>query len=179
MRHCSLLTSRWFSLPLAAIATALVAACSTDTGPPPPCPQVLTVGEAGRLTKFAGDSEDLSQALFEAKVDAIQSQCFYAENRIRTEMRVQFIAQRGPKDREGVAPFNYFVAITGPGGERIAREIFDTEIQFTGDKVQSLVVEEIEPTIFLKAGENGDYYRIYVGFMLTEKELAYNQRNPR
>jgi hypothetical protein len=163
-------------LALLAISTA----CSmTPDGPPLPCPQVLTVGEAGRMTKFAGESEDLSESVFEAKVDAIQSQCFYAENRIRTEMRVQFLATRGPMDRDGLAPFNYFVAITGPGGTRIAREIFDAQIEFSGDKVQSFVVEELEPTIYLKSGENGDFYRIYVGFMLSEKELAYNHRNPR
>ena len=170
---------RLLSLIAPVLLIALGSCSMGDSGPPPPCPQVLTVGEAGRLTKFAGDSEDLSESVFEAKVDAIQSQCFYVENRIRTEMRVQFLAQRGPMDREGRAPFNYFVAITGPGGERVAREVFDTQIEFSGDKVQSFVVEELEPTIFLKPGENGDYYRIYVGFMLSAKELAYNQRNPR
>ena len=44
---------------------------------------------------------------------------------------------------------------------------------------QGIVVEELQPTIPLKVGENGDYYRIYVGFMLTEQELAYNRKNPR
>jgi hypothetical protein len=41
------------------------------------------------------------------------------------------------------------------------------------------VVEEVQPTIPLKEGENGDWYRIYVGFMLSEQELAYNRKNPR
>ncbi len=131
------------------------------------------------MTKFVGESEDLSESEFEAKVDAVQSLCFYAENRIRTEMRVQFLAARGPRENDGLAPFDYFIAITGPGGERVAREVFDSRIEFTGDKVQSLVVEELEPTIYLQPGENGDFYRIYVGFMLSPKELAYNKRNPR
>jgi hypothetical protein len=171
--------SRMLALIGPLLMMSLASCAMTESGPPPPCPQVLAVGEAGRLTRFAGESEDLSESVFEAKVDAIQSRCYYADDRIRTEMRVQFLAQRGPMDREGRAPFNYFVAITGPGGQRVAREIFDTEIEFSGDNVQGLVVEELEPTIFLKDGENGDYYRIYVGFMLSAKELAYNQRNPR
>ncbi len=158
----------------------LVSACSsTEDGPPPPCPQVLPIGQAAKMIKFVGDSEDLSNAQFEAKIDGLQSQCFYAENRIRTEMRVQFSATRGPKDSEAKADFSYFIAITGPNGTRVAREVFPTEIEFSGDQVQSKIVEELEPTVYLKPGENGDYYRIYVGFMLTEKELAYNQRNPR
>ena len=57
--------------------------------------------------------------------------------------------------------------------------MFDTEIVFENNATQAIIVEEIQPRIPLKQGENGDYYRIYVGFMLSEQELAYNRRNPR
>ena len=41
------------------------------------------------------------------------------------------------------------------------------------------VVPAITMKFPLQQGENGDYFRIYVGFILSEKELAYNRRNPR
>jgi hypothetical protein len=94
-------------------------------------------------------------------------------------MQVKFLAQRGPKDREAVAKFNYFVAVTGPGGQPLTREVFDTQVDFKDNATQGIVIEELQPRIPLKQGENGDYYRIYVGFMLDEKELAYNRKNPR
>ena len=151
-----------------------------------PCPVVAPVRELSYLTKFAGDSQDLSDTLYEAKVDAVlpASNCVYQEdsegNRaIIYDIRVQFLAQRGPKDREALAKFDYFMAITGPGGERKVREIFPTEIVFENNATQAIVIEELQPRIPLKEGENGDYYRIYVGFLLSERELAYNRRNPR
>jgi hypothetical protein len=151
-----------------------------------PCPVVAPVREVAYMTKFEGDSQDLSDTLYEARLDQVlpAANCVYQEDdqgkrAIVYDIRVKFLAQRGPKDREGAAKFNYFMAITGPGGERLAREVFDTEIPFENNATQGIVVEELQPRIPLKEGENGDYYRIYVGFMLTQKELDYNRKNPR
>lgn len=169
-------------------AMALVVLASCGSNEPPasyPCPSVLPVRDASYMTKFVGDSQDLSDTLFEAKIDAVlpAANCVYrlgeAGNSIAYDIRIQFQAQRGPQEREGAAKFDYFVAITGPGGKRLAREVFPTEIVFENNATQAIVVEEIQPTIPLKQGENGDFYRIYVGFILTERELEYNRKNPR
>jgi hypothetical protein len=151
-----------------------------------PCPVVAPVRELAYLTKFSGQSQDLSDTLYEAKVDAVMpaANCVYQEDdsgkrAIVYDVRVQFLAQRGPKDREGVARFNYFMAITGPNGQPLVREVFDSEIPFENNATQAITVEELQPRIPLKQGENGDYYRIYVGFVLSEQELAYNRKNPR
>jgi hypothetical protein len=57
--------------------------------------------------------------------------------------------------------------------------VFDSEIAFENNATQAITIEEIQPRIPLKQGENGDYYRIYIGFMLSEREFAYNRKNPR
>ena len=171
------------SLGLALLATA--SCSSTEDLASYPCPMVLPVRDASYMTKFEGSSQDLSDTLFEAKIDSVlpAANCVYqlkdGGNSIVYDIRVQFLAQRGPKEREGAAKFDYFMAVTGPGGKRLAREVFPTEIPFENGATQGIVVEELQPTIPLKAGENGDYYRIYVGFMLTEQELTYNRKNPR
>ena len=95
------------------------------------------------------------------------------------DIQVKFLAQRGPKEHEGLVKFNYFVGIGGPGGQILKREVFDSEIVFKNNATQAITIEEIQPRIPLKQGENGDFYRIYVGFMLDERELAYNRKNPR
>ena len=95
------------------------------------------------------------------------------------DIQVKFLAQRGPKEHEGLVKFNYFVGIGGPGGQILKREVFDSEIEFKNNATQAITIEEIQPRIPLKQGENGDYYRIYIGFMLDERELAYNRKNPR
>jgi hypothetical protein len=150
-----------------------------------PCPFVGAVREVSYMTKFQGESQDLSDTLYEAKIDEVRPavNCVYEDDdgkrAIVYDIQVKFLAQRGPKEREGVARFNYFVGIGGPGGQIIEREVFDSEIAFEDNATQAITIEEIQPRIPLKQGENGDYYRIYVGFMLSERELAYNRKNPR
>jgi hypothetical protein len=150
-----------------------------------PCPAVLPVRDASYMTKFDGASQDLSDTLYEAKIDSVlpAANCIYQlrddGNTIVYDIRLQFLAQRGPKEREGSAKFDYFVAVTGAGGKPLAREVFPAEIPFENGATQAIIVEEIQPTIPLKAGENGDFYRIYVGFILSEQEMAYNRKNPR
>ena len=68
------------------------------------------------------------------------------------------------------------MAIGGPGGQIVKREVFDTEIPFENNATQSIIVEELQPRIPLREGENGDYYRIYVGFMLSGRSSRTTAR---
>ena len=167
-------TGLWI-LPLA----FLVGCGGNKETTPPPCPAVLKIDDASHITKFVGESEDLTEATFEAKIDGTRSKCFYTESGIRTELGVQFSASRAPKFKDEVAKFQYFIAITGPDHKPLVREVFDAEIDLSSNRVRNIVVDEIEPLIPIKGDVNGDYYRIYVGLILTEKELAFNRRHPR
>jgi hypothetical protein len=167
-------------------ALLLTASCANDEDMAAyPCPVVAPVRELAYMTKFEGDSQDLSDTLFEARIDQVLPalNCVYQDDdgkrAIVYDIQVKFLAMRGPKDREGAAKFNYFMAVTGPGGRPLARQLFDTEIPFGDNATQGITIEELQPRIPLKQGENGDFYRIYVGFQLSEKELAYNRKNPR
>ena len=169
-----------------AAALLLTASCSNKENMASyPCPFVAAVRELSYMTKFQGGGEDLSDTLYEAKIDEVRpaANCVYEEDEgkraIVYDIQVKFLAQRGPKDREATAKFNYFMAVTGAGGRPLTRQVFDTEIPFEDNATQGIVVEELQPRIPLKQGENGDFYRIYVGFVLNEKELAYNRKNPR
>ena len=169
-----------------AMALLATASCATNEDIASyPCPFVGAVRELSYTTKFEGESQDLSDTLYEAKIDQVLPavNCVYenddGKQAIVYDIQVKFLAQRGPKEREGLVKFNYFVGIGGPGGQVLTREVFDSEIVFENNATQAITIEEIQPRIPLKQGENGDYYRIYVGFMLDERELAYNRKNPR
>ena len=169
-----------------AMALLVTASCATNEDiASSPCPFVGAVRELSYTTKFEGESQDLSDTLYEAKIDQVLPavNCVYenddGKQAIVYDIQVKFLAQRGPKEREGLAKFNYFVGIGGPGGQILKREVFDSEIAFENNATQAITIEEIQPRIPLKQGENGDYYRIYLGFMLDERELAYNRKNPR
>lgn len=171
---------------LAALALLAGLSSCTDNNPTQsrPCPMVLTVPDASYLTRFNGDSEDLTDTDYEAKFDGIKSQCFYVENsdtkktNIRSELTVQISATRGPKNAGDKADIKYFVALTGQGGRQIMRKDFTITVPLTADKPTGTVADDPVVLIPVQQGENGDYYRIYVYFDVSEKELAYNRRNP-
>ncbi|MET1029248.1 MAG: hypothetical protein ABWY00_18910 [Dongiaceae bacterium] len=169
------------------LLTATLAGCSSNSkGPPKPCPMVDVPQELTYMTSFDNAGTDLSDIAYEVQIDkrAMRSFCYYSEdgdpNYIRTDLKIQFLAARGPKFTGDKAHFKYFVAVTGPGGSNLKKDIFDADVDLSGDKLRNITVDEIDPIkIFPKAKENGDFYRIYVGLDLTKDQLDYNKRNPR
>jgi hypothetical protein len=167
-------------------ALLLVAAsCAQPVSQTRPCPVVKLVPDASYLTRFAGDAEDLTDTVFEAKLAGVQPKCTYSENTetskttILSDLLVKIMASRGPKLTDDKVTFNYVVALTGQGGQKLTRQSFDVTIPLTSDKPNGTIVDNPTVTIPLKKGETGDFYQIYVFLEVTEKELAYNKRNPR
>ena len=150
-----------------------------------PCPAVKVVQDAAYLTRFAGESEDLADTSFEARIAKSNNLCYYeidtdtGKTVIRSEIRVEFAASRGPRNADSAAKFRYRVGITGPGTVLLpGQQLLDVEIPFTAAKVQSVAQDEVFVYVPLKQGETGDFYRIWISLEVTPKELAYNRRNP-
>jgi hypothetical protein len=173
-------------LPGLMLSAALgLAACGSAESPySRPCPPVQVIQDASYLTRFAGASEDLTDISFEAKLANADSVCFYVadsdtgQDTIRSEIKIQFAASRGPKNAESFAKFDYWIKVTGPGGAQMQRQQLDVEIPFTAAKVQNAAGDEVDVLIPLKQGETGEFYRIWLHLDLSEKELAFNRRNP-
>jgi hypothetical protein len=169
---------------LLAVLLLGAASCSETPKQSMPCPVVKQVPDATYLTRFAGESEDLTDTAFEARLVSAQSKCTYIEDtdtkktKIQTDIQVRVSASRGPKLTDEKVTFNYVIALTGRGGQKLTRQPFDVTVPLTADKPSAQVIDEPSVTIPLKQGENGDYYQIYVFLEVTEKELAYNRRNP-
>lgn len=163
---------------LATLALAAVLAGCTmfePAAPPPPCPRVARVDDAGRLTRFAGTGRDLTDVAFEAEISAMQGSCAFEDDEIDVELDVQFIASRGPADTNRRADFRYFVAVARTDHTVLAREEFDSYIEFPGNQVRAGIVEELVQRIPIPEGGSGAPYVIYVGFVLTPEELAFNR----
>jgi hypothetical protein len=165
-------------------ALLIAASCAETPKQSMPCPVVKLVPDASYLTRFAGDSEDLTDTAFEARISGVQPMCKYIEDgdtqktKIENDLLVKIMASRGPKVTGDAVTFNYVVALTGQGGKRLRRQTFDVAFPLTTDKPTGSIVDNPMVTIPLKKGERGDSYEIYVFLEVTEKELAYNRRNP-
>jgi hypothetical protein len=176
---------RWIGRGGLLVGLVLATASCTETPKQSmPCPVVKAVPDASYLTRFAGESEDLTDTAFEARLVGVQPKCTYSEDTdtkktaIVSDLLVKILASRGPKLTGDQVTFNYVIALTGQGGRKITRQQFDVTIPLTADKPSGQIVDNPTVTIPLKKGENGDYYQIYVFLEVTEKEMAYNRRNP-
>lgn len=160
------------------LLSLVVAGCGFgDQGPPPPCPIALPVAEARDLTRFAGPGRDLTDVVFEARIQDVALVCEYDDNVIEADMRVRIVTADGPANADRVAKLAYFVAIATRDRRIVAREEFGLEVPFEGNRTRVLAVEEVSPRIPLEPGQSGADYVVYVGLALTPTELQYNRAN--
>jgi hypothetical protein len=155
----------------------LVAACSSDDEVLRACPDVLLIPDAARLVRFAGPGRDLTDVRFEIALQDAGLSCEYDEDGMEGVLQVNFVASRGPADRDRLAPFSYFVAVVTVDKQVVTRQQFDLAVPFEGNRSRVVVSEELSPRIPLKAGESALNYQIFVGLSLTPEELGYNRGN--
>ena len=160
----------------------ILAACSSDVPSGsafPVCPQIEQLSDTQRRVAFEGEGRDLTDVVYEVQlVDGVIT-CELDEDDllVEAEFQIQFIASRGPADRERLAQFRYFVALLNRDQQVVAREEFGLQVPFEGNQTRVSVIDTVEPTIPLKQGETGRDYTLYVGLVLTREELEYNRRN--
>ena len=149
--------------------------CNAPTGP---CPQAVIVQDASRQVKFQSSGRDLTDVLFETRLQSAQLICEYDDEAIESTLRVRFFTARGPADQQRQARIDYFVAIARqPDLQVVAREEFSLAVPFEGNRTQVAVTEELEPRIPIERGQSGAGYKIFVGLALSPAELEYNRAN--
>jgi hypothetical protein len=163
-----------FLAPLLVLALAPLAACDRT---PPACPQVAIISDGATVTKFReGTGRDLTDVLAQGQIVDAAVDCSYDRRGVDVALQVAISATRGPADRSRTASFDYFVAVTDPQRNILAKEVFRVDFRFPVNQERVGTVEEIEPRIPLKARADGVDYQIVVGFQLTPEEIEWNRR---
>ncbi len=164
-------------LGLALLALVLSGCGTFDREPPPPCPQAFPLADARMLTRFTGQGHDLTDVIFEARIEDVVLICDYDDGVIEADVRLRVLVVDGPADRERLIDLTYFVAIATRDHRIVAREEFGLSIPFEGNRTRVLAIEEVSPRIPLGPGQSGEDYVVYVGLALTPDELQYNREN--
>ena len=146
---------------------------------PSSCPQVSKVGDAAKLIRFApGASQDLSNVDFEAGILDVAGTCSNVDKGVMVDMTANFVAARGPAATQGRADFQYFVAIVDGNQNIVAREQYASGVPLPGNQARNGVTEHLQETIPLGKNQLAAEYHIYIGFVLTKDEVAYNRAHP-
>lgn len=166
----------------AGAAALLLAACSSDQSAlAPPCPEIVVVKELGEVTQFRpGEGRDLTDVVLEASVGGFDGFCETEIDdgkpvEVEVEMRLLFDVSRGPANTDRKGAFRYFIAINDAADRTVQKHVFDTDVEFPGNRNRVAPFDELSLTVPLKAGENGGDYTVYVGFQLTDEQLEYNR----
>jgi len=165
----------------AALALFVLAAC--EQGPQasaPPCPNIVVVQDASELTQFlSGPGRDLTDVTLEAQIADFRGFCDTdleddRSGTVDVDLQLVMVATRGPAAATRDATIRYFVAIADTEENILAREEFETSITFEGNRNRVGFAEELTQEIPLQAGQLGDAFNVFVGFVLTDADLTYN-----
>lgn len=170
-------TMRGIALVTSFFAGLMLVACSS--GPPrvEVCPIVSFVDGLEKVTVFGAEGgADLSNVLYAAEVTQLAATCVFNRKGATVSAAFLLLADRGLGDRERVARPDYFVVVTDPNGDVMAKEIFQAEIPFNDNRRRVGRKEEIEPFLPYQ-GHNGDFtgYRVLIGFQLSPEQVEFNR----
>jgi len=152
-----------------ALGTLLaLTACESTEGFRPGCPNVGILRDAGTLRTTGPDGQPAAVAV----MTSLPAVCSYDDGGVTVSaaltIRAAGVEGRGP----ATLPVEYFVAVTDPNRNVIARQVFATSIDMAGG--DGAVAEELVQ--FLPAPQTVDarYFEVLVGFILSPDQLNAN-----
>lgn len=160
-------------------AVLLTGACSSnkkDAKAAEVCPKVGVLADASQLVEFSGAPGDVGGVVYRANIVNAAVQCDYSRHRVDLNLTLQFRAARGPASLGLAYQLGYFVAVTDPSENILAKEVFKVPVLFNSAENVTVLREKVEQIrIPLKNKEAGMAYQILVGFDLTADQVIYNR----
>ena len=146
-----------------------------------PCPPIHIVEELSMLHQFLDDAAQRSEnALSNARITNVKGICHQSGANVVVDMDIAFEGALGPKakgwntERPSFA-YPYFVAVTTPDGQILAKEIFAAAIGYDKAQQRTAVVENLRQVIPVSGGTFTGSPELMLGFQLTDQELVYNR----
>ena len=142
------------------------------------CPQVGIIRDASRVERFrAGSGREPQDVLARAEIERFIGRCEYERGLVVVELDLLLSAWRGPAltGVPALADYQYFVAITDPQRNILARVEMPVRFTWAGASDKASIVEPLSQRIPLQPGVDGRAYEILVGLIMTPDELSRNR----
>jgi hypothetical protein len=153
-------------------AALLLGACSSTAPVPPPppvCPTALLLSGAERSAAYRSESDRTPDGLQHlAVLTDLASDCRYVEDGVEVDLAFNLIAERGPAFAVQLA---YFVATVDPQQQIVAKQVFNSEIDFPAGQDSAGSAQQLTLKIPSVNAEGGAGYDIYVGFQLDDAQM--------
>lgn len=160
---------------LSALAGGIALALAACTGPEKTfCPRIAILDQAGTITKFAPGTQNV---MFTAEIADTKMKCEIeapAMTQLTVEVNATFVFQRGPAMQGDTAEVPYFIVITDRRGNLLTKQEFRVRARF-GNAAQVQVTEGTWTLYRLARAGSGLSFETWLGFQLTEAEMAYNR----
>ena len=131
--------------------------------------------DASEVTLYReGPGRDLTDVLYHVAIGPFGSICEYdSDGWIDNELDMSIIVERGPRV-QGTRKHHFPISSSSADAEDriLGKEEFIARIPFENNAVRIGVREKLSQRIFLKSGETGVDYKIYIGLSLTREQLA-------
>jgi len=167
----------------AMLGLALLGACAPDRTVPP-CPNVRVDTSTANVTQFsAGPGRDVGDIVYQAEIVNYQGSCTQDlevdEGEAEVEMEVEFAMATGVAVAGPVSLY-YFVAIPQLFPDPAAKQVFEVRRNSRGGAARAeRWTESITLTLPVTKARPSAAYDIYVGFQLTDEQLAFNRTHIR
>lgn len=141
------------------------------------CPKVAIVRDLQSVTQFRpGGGRDLADVVARGMLIDYAGFCEYDSDGVTVNVALFLGAEKGPAMQGSQAAFRYFVAVAKPGEQDAStKTVFDTTVDFPAGQTKAGNREDLAPRIPLPPDSNAKDWRVFVGFQLTEDQLAYNR----
>lgn len=149
------------------------------------CPHVAVVEDLAVLNDFENISRPSPDNLVSrVTLTKMQSSCADKSRSVIVDLKLAFEGTLGPKGKmqAGDMPFftyPYFVAVTAPNGEIMAKEVFAASVAYNRGETSHTHYETLRHIIPLDDTSRGNRYKVMVGFQLSQDQLAWNREQIR
>ena len=149
------------------------------------CPRVEVVNDLRSVSEFSDISDKGDYNLISRAVLAkINSACSYEAKSVTVDLKMAFEGTLGPRGRMSATDtpyfsYPFFVAVTSPGGDIMAKEIFSANMTYPVGQNRQTYHENMRQIIPVENQTRGERYKILVGFQLSADQLEFNRNTQR